>query len=237
MEHIPNHVAIIMDGNGRWASEKGKNRSLGHKEGGKTLEKLTLYAKNIGIKVLSVYAFSTDNFKRSKEEVDYLMNLLIYYFNEKLDKVCKSGVKVVFSGRKEPLKKEVLDAMDNIVLKTKNNDNCILNICLNYGGQEEIVDATKKIFDEIKCGNLNVDDLDKNLFYKYLYQDLPPVDLLIRTGKEQRLSNFLLYQSSYAEIYFTDTYFPDFKEKEFDKALEYFSNCDRKFGNVKKDKK
>ena len=105
MEHIPNHVAIIMDGNGRWASEKGKNRSLGHKEGGKTLEKLALYAKNIGIKVLSVYAFSTDNFKRSKEEVDYLMNLLIYYFNEKLDKVCKSGVKVVFSGRKEPLKK------------------------------------------------------------------------------------------------------------------------------------
>ena len=237
MSHIPNHVAIIMDGNGRWASDKGKKRSIGHKEGGKTLEKLALYVKKLGIKVLSVYAFSTDNFKRSKEEVDYLMNLLIYYFNEKLDKVCKSGVKVVFSGRREPLKKELLDAMDNIVSKTKNNDSCILNICLNYGGQEEIVDAVKNIFDDINKGNININDLDKNLFYKYLYQDLPPVDLLIRTGKEQRLSNFLLYQSSYAEIYFTDTYFPDFKEKEFDNALEYFNNCNRKFGNVKIDKK
>ena len=231
--NLPNHVAIIMDGNGRWASEKGKSRSMGHKEGSKTLEKLALYAKKIGIKVLSVYAFSTDNFKRSKEEIDYLMNLLTYYFNEKLDKICKDGIKVVFSGRKEPLKKEILEAMDNITLKTKNNNKCILNICLNYGGQEEIIDATKKIFEDIKDGNIDIEELNKNLFYKYLYQYLPPVDLLIRTGKEKRLSNFLLYQSSYAEMYFTDTYFPDFKKKEFDKALEYFNNCNRKFGNVK----
>jgi len=237
MKNIPNHVAIIMDGNGRWATEKGKNRSLGHKEGSKTLEKLALYAKNIGVKVLSVYAFSTDNFKRSQKEVDYLMNLLIYYFNEKLDKVCRDGIKVVFSGRKEPLKKEVLEAMDYITLKTKNNNKCILNICLNYGGQEEIIDATKKIFNDIENNIININDIDKDSFFKYLYQDLPPVDLLIRTGKEHRLSNFLLYQSSYAEIYFTDVYFPDFKEKEFDKALEYFNSCNRKFGDVKLNKK
>jgi len=165
------------------------------------------------------------------------MNLLIYYFNEKLDKVCRDGIKVVFSGRKEPLKKEVLEAMDYITLKTKNNNKCILNICLNYGGQEEIIDATKKIFNDIENNIININDIDKDSFFKYLYQDLPPVDLLIRTGKEHRLSNFLLYQSSYAEIYFTDVYFPDFKEKEFDKALEYFNSCNRKFGDVKLNKK
>ena len=234
MNSIPNHVGIIMDGNGRWATERGLKRSEGHKVGGKTLEKLALYAKQLGIKVLSVYAFSTDNFKRSKEEVDFLMNLLIYYFNEKLDKVCKDGIKIVFSGRREPLSKEVLSAMDKIVEETKNNDACILNICINYGGQEEIVDASLKIAEDISNGNLLKEDLNREIYFKYLYQDLPPLDLLIRTGKEKRLSNFMLYQSFYAEIYFSDIYFPDFLEKEFDDALNYFEKCDRKFGNVKK---
>ena len=233
MNSIPKHVGIIMDGNGRWAQERGMKRSEGHKEGGKTLEKLALYAKKAGIKVLSVYAFSTDNFKRSKEEVDFLMNLLIYYFNEKLDRVCKEGIKVVFSGRKEPLRKDVLDAMDSIVAKTKNNTDCILNICLNYGGQEEIVDASLKIADSINNGTLQKEDLNRETFFKYLYQDLPPIDLLIRTGKEHRLSNFMLYESFYAEIYFVDTYFPDFKEVLLQEALDYYALRDRRFGNVK----
>lgn len=233
MNSIPKHVGIIMDGNGRWAIEKGMKRSEGHKEGGKTLERLALYAKELGIEVLSVYAFSTDNFKRSKEEVDFLMNLLIYYFKEKLDRVCKDGIKIVFSGRREPLKKDVLEAMDSIVERTKNNTACILNICLNYGGQEEIVDASLKIADDINKGTINKNDLNRENYFKYLYQYLPPIDLLIRTGKEHRLSNFMLYQAFYAEIYFVDTYFPDFLENDLKKAIDYYSNRDRRFGSVK----
>lgn len=233
MNNVPNHVGIIMDGNGRWATERGLKRSEGHKEGGKTLERLALYAKNIGIKVLTVYAFSTDNFKRSDEEVNFLMNLLIYYFNEKLERVCKDGIKIVFSGRREPLREDVLKAMDNIVEKTKNNNECILNICLNYGAQEEICDATLKIVDDIENGKLKREDLNRETYFKYLYQDLPPIDLLIRTGKEHRLSNFMLYQSFYAEIYFVDTYFPDFLEDDLKEAIENYEKRDRRFGNVK----
>ena len=233
MKSVPHHVGIIMDGNGRWATEKGMKRSEGHKEGGKTLERLALYAKKQGIKVLSVYAFSTDTFKRSKEEVDFLMNLLIYYFNEKLDRVCREGIKVVFSGRKEPLRKDVIDAMNNIMERTKDNNDCILNICLNYGGQEEIVDASLKIYEDINNGLLEKKDLNRENFFKYLYQELPPIDLLIRTGKEHRLSNFMLYQAFYAEIYFVDTYFPDFLEDNLQIAIDNFGNRDRRFGNVK----
>lgn len=234
MNKLPNHVAIIMDGNGRWAQERNLNRSKGHEAGAKALEKLTRYAQEIGLKVLSVYAFSTDNFKRSEEEVNYLMNLLIVYFKEKLAEVCKEGVKVVFSGRKEPLRKDVLEAMDSISKKTANNSKCILNICLNYGAQEEIVDASLKVHQNLLEQKLKPEDLTRDTFYKYLYQDLPPIDLLIRTGKELRLSNFMLYQASYAELYFTDTYFPDFDEIALDKALKYYEQKDRRFGGIKK---
>ena len=233
--NVPNHVAIIMDGNGRWAQERGLKRSEGHKEGAKTLEKLAIHAKELGIKVLSVFAFSTDNFKRSKEEVDYLMNLCITYFNEKLSKVIDNNVKIVFSGRQENLRKDVLEAMENVTEKTKNNTACILNICFNYGGQEEIVDATKKVFSDLKNGKLKEEDLNKENFYHYMYQNLPPIDFLIRTGKEHRLSGFMLYQATYAELYFVDTYFPDFLEKDLEEALEYYSTRDRRFGNVKTD--
>ena len=233
MNTIPNHVGIIMDGNGRWAQERNKKRSEGHKEGAKTLEKLALYAKKIGVKVLTVYAFSTDNFKRSKEEVDYLMNLLIYYFDHKLKKVCDEGIKVVFSGRKEPLRKDVLTAMENIKERTKNNTECILNICLNYGGQEEIVDATKDICKKMLDGEFDINTLNRENYFKFLYQDLPPIDLLIRTGREHRLSNFMLYESFYAEIYFCDTLFPDFLENDLDEAISYYQNRDRRFGSIK----
>ena len=232
MNQIPTHVAVIMDGNGRWAKERGLKRSEGHREGAKTLENLILYAKKVGIKVLSVYTFSTDNFKRSQEEVDFLMNLLILYFNEKLEKVCKEEVRVVFSGRKEPLRKDVLDAMQNIMEKTKNNTKCILNVCFNYGGQEEIVDASLKIHEDLVEHKLKKEDLNRETFYHYLYQDLPPIDLLIRTGKEHRLSNFMLYQAFYAELYFVDTYFPDFDDACFDEALRYYESCNRRFGNA-----
>ncbi len=230
---MPKHVGIIMDGNGRWAKMKEKKRSFGHLEGSKTLENIALYAIECGIQVLSVYAFSTDNFKRSKEEVDYLMNLFITMFNKKMKKIKDNDIKVIFSGRREPLREDVLASMDKIVEETKNNKRGILNICLNYGGQEEIVDATKKIVELVNNGELNINDIDKNSFYKYLYNDLPPLDLLIRTSGEYRLSNFMPYQSTYSEFYFTNTLFPDFNNQEFDKAIESYSNRDRRFGNTK----
>ena len=233
MNNVPNHIGIIMDGNGRWAKERGKKRSEGHKAGAKTLEKLAKHAEELGVKVLTVYAFSTDNFKRSDDEVNYLMDLVIYYLTNKLQEVCKDGIKVVFSGRRIGLRDDVLKAMDNIVEKTKNNEKCILNICFNYGSQEEIVDASIKIADDLNNKVITKEDLNRESFFKYLYQDLPPIDLLIRTGKEHRLSNFMLYQSYYAEIYFVDTYFPDFLEKDLDTAIEYYNTRDRRFGGVK----
>ncbi len=233
--NVPNHIAIIMDGNGRWAEARGLNRSAGHLEGSKTLEKLALHALDMGVKVLSVYAFSTDNFKRSKEEVDYLMNLFIKSFNTKFEKFAKKGFKIVFSGRKINLREDVIDAMTKIEEKTKDNTQGIFNICLNYGGQEEIIDAAKKLALDINNG-LDMNNFKREDFYKYLYNDLPPIDLVIRTGGEIRLSNFMLYQMSYSEFYFTNTYFPDFDKSEFNKALFMFENRDRRFGgiNVKK---
>ena len=230
---IPNHIAIIMDGNGRWAKLRGKKRSFGHLNGSKNLERLALYAFKKGVKVLSVYAFSTDNFKRSEEEVDYLMNLFITMFNKKMNNIIEKDVKVVFSGRKENLRCDVIDAMDRIVSKTKNNKSGILNICLNYGAQEEIVDATKKIATAVLENKLNINDINEELFKKYLYNDLPDVDFLIRTSGENRVSNFMLWQISYAEMYFPKVYFPDFTPKCLEEAIEEYEKRDRRFGNVK----
>lgn len=230
---IPRHVSIIMDGNGRWATRRGLKRSAGHLEGSKTLEKLAIHAIESGVEVLSVYAFSTDNFKRSEEEVSYLMNLFIKMFSTKFKTIKKKGIKVVFSGRRVNLREDVLEAMDKIVEETKDNTKGTLNICLNYGGQEEIVDATKKI---IEAG-INPDEIDKNTFYHYLYNDLPPIDLLIRTSGECRVSNYMIYQMAYSEFYFTDVLFPDFKEDEFNKAILAYNGRDiRLGGNSDKEK-
>lgn len=229
--NVPKHVAIIMDGNGRWATKKGLNRSEGHVEGAKVLEKIAIHAIDMGVEILSVYAFSTDNFKRSEEEVDSLMNLIIKYFKTKFEKINKKGIKVIISGRKELLRADVLEAINNIEEKTKNNTKGILNICLNYGGQEEIIDGAIKLARDMQNG-LDLKDFKREDFYKYMYHELPPIDLLIRTGGELRLSNFMLYQASYSEFYFTNTLFPDFDKSEFNKALFIFENRDRKFGGV-----
>ena len=233
MNKVPNHVAIIMDGNGRWATTKGMVRTEGHKKGAETLENLAVHILNNGTKYLSVYAFSTDNFKRPETEVSFLMNLFIKMFKTKMEKITKNDIRVVFSGRRENLREDVLDAMDSIVEKSKDNKKGTLNICLNYGSQEEIIDATKKIVKDVQKGILNIDDLDKELYYRYMYEDLPPIDLMIRTSGEQRLSNFMLYQLTYSELYFTDTYFPDFDEREYDKAIDAYNNRDRRFGKIK----
>ena len=230
---IPKHVSIIMDGNGRWATRRGLKRSEGHLAGSKTLEKLAIHAIDKGVEVLSVYAFSTDNFKRAQEEVDYLMNLFIKMFSVKFATLKKNGIKVVFSGRRENLRDDVLKAMDKIVNETKDNTRGILNVCLNYGGQEEIVDAVKKIVSD----GVDPDTIDKKTMYKYLYNDLPPIDLLIRTSGECRVSNYMIYQMAYSEFYFTDVLFPDFDGDEFDKAIDSYNGRDiRLGGNSEKEK-
>lgn len=231
---VPNHVAIIMDGNGRWAQKKGLKRTRGHQKGAETLKKISEYVYDKKIKVLSVFAFSTENWKRDKEEVDYLMNLFLKAFKDNFETVKKKGVKVVFSGIKDKLSDKVIKAMENMSDETKDNKNGIFNICLNYGGQDEIVNATKKISEEVKNGTIKVTDITNDLYSKYLFNDLPPIDLLIRTSGEYRISNFMLWQMAYSELYFTDVLWPDFDEKEMEKAIESYNNRDRRFGDVKK---
>ena len=224
---IPCHVGIIMDGNGRLAKERGLNRSKGHEAGYKTLKTTAKYILDSGVKVLSVFAFSTENFNRPKEEVDFLMNLFIKGFKKDSAFFNKENIKVVFSGRKEPLKKDVIEAMEYLSESTKNNTKGILNICLNYGGRSEIVDAVNHIIKD------NLKEVDEEVINSYLYNKLPDIDLLIRTSGEVRISNFMLWQLSYAELYFPKCYFPDFNQEEFDKALLEYTKRDRRFGSVK----
>ncbi len=230
------HIAIIMDGNGRWAKQRGLKRSMGHLEGSKTLEKLAIHACNIGIKYLSVYAFSTDNFKRSDEEVNYLMDLFIDMFTKKFKTLMKEGIRVVFSGGKEPLRQDVLDAMAYITEQTKDNTRATLNVCLNYGSQEEIIRAAERYHDDLVSGKVKKGDINRDNFYQYMDNDIPPIDILIRTGGEKRLSNFMLYQLTYAEMFFEDTYFPDFDEKMLDDVIDRFYGRDRRFGGINEKK-
>ena len=225
---IPNHVGIIMDGNGRWAQKRGLARSLGHKAGADNLLSLCKHISKVGVKYLSLYAFSTENFKREAGEVNYLMNLFIELFNSKLKELSDNNVKVIFSGRREPLPEKVLKAMDEVVTYSENNTGLILNICINYGGRAEIVDMTKKLCELYKNNEITLEDIDYDLVNKNLYHELPDVDLVIRTSGELRISNFMLYQSSYAEYYFPETLFPDFNEEEFDKAILEFNKRNRR---------
>ncbi len=224
---IPKHVGIILDGNGRWAKERGFKRSAGHLAGYKNLLKISKYILNTGTKYLSVFAFSTENFNRPKEEVDYLMNLFMTGFNKDRKYFMREDIRVVFSGRRDKLSEEVLLAMDTLMEETKNNSNGVLNICLNYGGRAEIVDAVNKIISD------NVKKIDEDIFAKYLYNDLPDIDLMIRTSGELRISNFMLWQISYAELYFPKCYFPDFGKSEYNKAIVEYTKRDRRFGGIK----
>ena len=230
---IPNHVGIIMDGNGRWAVERGKTRTFGHKTAVATLKELCVHMVDVGVKYASLYAFSTENFKRDIKEVDFLMNLFISTFNKEFGFLKKKKVRVIFSGRREPLPKKVLEAMDKLVEETKENKELVLNICLNYGSHAEIVDTTKKICELYKDGKINLDDITPEFISKNLYQDLPPLDFVIRTSGELRLSNFMMFQASYAEFYFPKVYFPDFNSEEFDKAILEYNKRNRRFGGTK----
>ncbi len=228
-----NHIGIIVDGNGRWATSKGLSRNEGHKKGAETLEKLILYINERKIPYLSLYVFSTENFKRSKDEVDYLMDLFIKWFKHSTKLKESKNIRVLFSGKKINLDKKVLEAMEELEEKTKFNTGLTVNFCLNYGSHSEIVDACKKISNDVVNNKITINDIDEELFSNYLYQKLPDLDLLIRTSGEYRLSNFMLWQASYAELVFVDTYFPDFNYEEFEKTIDIYNNRDRRFGNIK----
>ena len=225
-ENIPNHLAIILDGNRRWAKLRGLRTLDGHKKGFDTIIDLVKHCKNRGIKILSVFAFSTENFKRSEDEVNYLMNLFITGFKTKKKELLDENIKVVFSGAKDNLKKDVIKVMEELTELTKEKDGAIFNVCLNYGGRQEIIDAFKKMQED----NIDMNELTEEKFNEYLYQNLPSIDFLIRTSGELRISNFMLWQLSYAEMYFTDTLFPDFNEEELDKALLEYEKRNRRFG-------
>lgn len=188
-----NHIGIIVDGNGRWAQEKGKIRSEGHKAGADALEKIILYtSKNKIANYLSLYVFSTENFNRSSEEVNYLMELFMKWFKKAKSKYDSENIKVLFSSQKSFLKPEIVDAINELEEATKNNTGLVVNFCLSYGGRQEIVDATKKIASDVKEGYLKIEDINEKMYSRYLYNDLPDVDFLIRTSGENRISNFML---------------------------------------------
>lgn len=227
---MTNHLAIIVDGNGRWAKEKGLKRSEGHKEGAKRLEEIILYlSDNSLVKYLSLYVFSTENFARPKEEVDYLMKLFMVWFKKVKNVYLDKNIKVLFSGDRTLLSPKIQKSIAELEDNTINNTGLVVNFCLSYGSRREIVEASKKIIKD----NIKLSDITEDLFSHYLYQDLPDIDFLIRTSGEMRLSNFMLWQSSYAELYFPKTYFPDFTIDELKKALEEYKLRDRRFGKVK----
>ena len=224
---IPNHIAIIMDGNGRWAERRGLPRTLGHKEGAVALRKIITYAGEIGIKYLTVYAFSTENWRRSKDEVDALMFLFKTYLKNEEKNIMKNNVRFLVSGRKNGVSSSLLEAIRKLEDKSRDNTGLTLNIAFNYGGRAEIIDAVNSI---LKSGADNINEED---FSKYLYNDIPDPELLIRTSGEFRISNFLLWQIAYSEIYITKALWPDFDEKELDKAIQSYNERDRRFGGVK----
>lgn len=230
-EIIPKHIAIIMDGNRRWAREKGVDYRLGHKEGAKTLEKIVRYAKTVGIKYITVYAFSTENWKRSEEEVGALMFLLKSYLDDYGKRADTENIKIKVLGNISVLSSGLQKSIRNAEERTKNNDGIVFSIGLNYGGRDEIVNAIKMIAMKVKEGNLEVENIDENLVSDYLYtKGIPDPDLVIRTSGELRISNFLPWQIVYSEFLFLDKYWPDFSEEDIDNAILEYRKRNRKFG-------
>lgn len=224
---LPKHVAIIMDGNGRWAKKRGLDRTFGHIEGVKAVERTIKFAKKVGIEYLTLFAFSTENWQRPKEEVNAIFSLLVEYINSKLPFLVENDIRLLFIGRREELSDNVLQAMEKGETETSHCKSMTVVITINYSGKSEIVDAVNKI---IKSG---IEKVDEESFRNFLYlPEIPDPDLMIRTSGEKRISNFLLWQLSYTELYFTDVLWPDFDEEEFLKALYDYQSRDRRFGKV-----
>lgn len=230
-ELMPQHIAIIMDGNRRWAKERGVDPRLGHKEGAETLERIATYANEIGLKYMTVYAFSTENWKRTKEEVGALMKLLELYLDKFLNRESLRNIRIRLLGDVEGLNPSLRDRIYKIVEKSKDNTGLTLNIAFNYGGRDEIVKAVRKISERVKNDDISIDEIDEDMVSNNLYtQGEPDPDLLIRPGGEVRISNFLLWQLAYTEFLFVDKYWPDFSRKDLLEAIYTYEKRNRKFG-------
>ncbi len=228
---LPKHIAIIMDGNRRWAKQRGLETRLGHKEGAETLKKIAKYANNIGIKYLTVYAFSTENWKRTEEEVGALMALLKMYVDDFLKDSNLENIRINILGDTSRLDKGLQKSIENAIVRTKNNTGLTLNIAFNYGGRDEITRAIRKIAKKVQDGEIGINDIDEQMVSDNLYTaGQPEPDLLIRPGGEKRISNYLLWQLAYTEFIFLDKYWPEFSERDLDEAIEVFENRNRKFG-------
>jgi undecaprenyl diphosphate synthase len=228
---MPRHIAIIMDGNRRWAKKKNLPVKLGHKQGAETLKKIVRYANKIGIEYITVYAFSTENWKRSKEEVDSLMSLLENYLDDFAKEADTENIVIRVLGDMTPLSDSLRASIDRTVKRTESNTGTIFNIALNYGGRDEITHAVKNIAKEVKAGNIEIDDISEKLISENLYTKTDPdPDLLIRTSGELRLSGFLPWQTVYSEFLFLDKLWPDFSEQDLEDAIDVYSKRNRKFG-------
>ena len=229
--NLPTHIAIIMDGNRRWARNNNLDVRLGHKKGAETLENIVKYCNKIGIKYLTVYAFSTENWKRSKEEVGALMLLLQKYLDDFAKRADTENIKIQILGDRENLPNGLAKGIEKVEERTKNNTGLTFNVAFNYGGRDEIVKAVKNIALNVKNENINIDDITEELISNNLFtKNMPDPDLMIRTSGEIRTSNFLPWQLVYSEFYFTDKLWPDFTSKDLDEAIEEFNRRNRKFG-------
>ncbi len=229
---LPTHVGIIMDGNGRWAKKRGRPRKYGHREGAKTFKAITKHAKAIGIKYITFYAFSTENWKRPKEEVESIMDLFDKYLDDVREHI-KEHVRVIFIGDKSKLSDSLKNKMLKLEEDSKDFDAMTLILAINYGGRDELIHSMKNIATMVKDGYIKPEDINEDIINSCLYtKDIPDVDLIIRPSGEMRISNFLIWQSAYAELYFSDILWPDFTKKDFDAAIQSYSERCRRFGGV-----
>ncbi len=232
-QRLPKHIAIIMDGNGRWAKQKGKLRVFGHKNGVKAVRDVVEGSAEIGVKVLTLYAFSTENWNRPKAEVDVLMNLLVSSLKKELKLLQDNNIRLQAIGNLEKLPKKAKRELEEVIQKTKNNTHLVLNLAISYSAKEEIVNAFKKISKKIVNNELSIEEIDENIINNHLYtRNLPDVDLVIRTSGEKRISNFLLWQIAYAELYFTDLFWPDFRKTHLIQAILDYQQRERRFGKT-----
>jgi len=231
--HLPNHVAIIMDGNGRWAKKIGRKRAFGHENGTKSVRECIDQSIKLGIKNLTLYVFSTENWNRPKYEVKALMDLLVYSLDKERINLIDNGIKLNVIGNIEALNDKPKSKLKSIISETKNNKKLNLNLAISYGSKQEIVNAIREVSNKVKNNIISSKNIDENIINEHLYtRNLPNVDLLIRTGGEKRVSNFLLWQIAYAEMYFTDLLWPDFKREDFMKALDDYQKRERRFGKI-----
>ncbi len=233
MERIPAHIAIIMDGNGRWAKQRKLPRTMGHRAGMKNIKMMVEESSNLGVKYLTLYAFSTENWKRSKEEVGALMDLVVEFINKEFEELHRNNVKLNSIGDISKLPEKSKAAVENAMYKTRNNTGLTLNIALNYGGRDEIVKGVKEIAKEVLEGKLQVDNIDDKIISDHLYTSgMPDPDIVIRPSGELRLSNYLLWQSAYSEFWFSNINWPDFTKEDLRRAISDFQKRDRRFGGV-----